>query len=641
MFRILEERGTIRQGPSKADEHKYPGRLTMDRVYAFPCLSWPMALRGWTERETKYDWPNYLLKHFSMSKGCFLVPVGHKLSYSSDIEWRISPSLAERILMFSLNETHIKCYVLLKHVVKYFIKPCISESLTSFHCKTAVLTLAERTPWEMWRPDRLLECMDLCLGQIILWCGMGWCPQYFLPEENLFAGRMNTNKLNALKEILLSVYNSKWVILKGNDDWGLGQMLQAANTGSPYVLSNNKEQLFHRSTLKIESTSNESLFHSILQVAEEDIEIFVRRQWPLELSINALQILIDADDQNEDSCFKNLLGVWQTMSSYKEKQQELIIQDVMTDIIPIICLYTGSVISSLPGRRGNAFWWDNVYAEWILPCFKQYRVLGSLKLATILLSRGAEFNKILNITGRLLTEIENVREQKTYSALLNQLIVCEKVMTDSGNQDDFKITECMLDHIEREYLESVMPSCPCRHKFSYQKHTHLLCTRENIYWTSCIFFMRGEMNIVPYPLKFEFYRSFSSDKENRNPYTDDWMDLVAIDAVTYFYFLQYECYRYQNKTTQRKAALSKFLTCLTDEEHLYHRETACNLLGYCMLVEGHIDFAFKSFKKSLQMQPHNNCATWHIALMVNKLLHMSNDGNSETSGSNYIYVVEP
>ena len=56
------------------------------------------------------------------------------------------------------------------------------------------------------------------------------------------------------------------------------------------------------------------------------------------------------------------------------------------------------------------------------------------------------------------------------------------------------------------------------------------------------------------------------------------------------------------------------------EEDLFHRETALNLIGYCQLLEGKIDMAFNTFKKSLKIQLDNNCAIWHICMMVYKLL---------------------
>ena len=61
------------------------------------------------------------------------------------------------------------------------------------------------------------------------------------------------------------------------------------------------------------------------------------------------------------------------------------------------------------------------------------------------------------------------------------------------------------------------------------------------------------------------------------------------------------------------------MRCVCEKE-LFHRETALNLVGYCQLLEGKIDMAFNTFKKFLEIQLDNNCAIWHIGVMVNKLL---------------------
>ena len=629
VFRILEEKGTVRQGPSKADQEHVKGRLPSDRVYAYPCRSWPTALSAWAERKRKYDWPSPVLIYMAKSKGCFLVPVGHKRSSSSHIEWRLSPSLAERILMFSLSETHIKCYVLLKHIVSYVVKPAIGQSLNSFHCKTAVLTLAENTPWEIWKPDRLLECMDMCIGQLILWCDSGWCPQYMLPQENLFAGRISAIKLRALKELLLSVYNSKWKVLKSLGDWELGETLQLAVVGCPYVLSVDhdhdhdlqkvrKDNQLKTPSVTIEGTSNESLFQDIMKVTEKAIDKFVTLQWPVEVSKHTLQILIDADNENVETCFKNLVAVWQSMSADKERMGEAIIQDMTATVLPFVSLYTGSVISSLPGRRDNTFWWQNIYAEWIQPAFKECRVLTILKVATILLSRGVELNKIMNTAERLLSKLDTVQEQDSaYSVILNQLVMCHRLIEESGDEDDLKIIECLLDHAQSEYLVARICICPCRGRFGSSNQNHNI--QHEIQFTPCIFFMRGEMNIVLYPLKFEFYRSSAQERDARNVYNDMWMDLAAIDVAPYTYYLQYECYRAQNKTTKAEKALLNLIECVCEDD-LFHRETALNLVGHSQLLEGKIDMAFNTFKKSLEIQRDNNCAVWHIGVIVNKLL---------------------
>ena len=57
----------------------------------------------WARRNRHSSWPSQDLIQKVVSAEFFVVPVGHKLSPSPHLEWRISTSLAERYLMFSLN----------------------------------------------------------------------------------------------------------------------------------------------------------------------------------------------------------------------------------------------------------------------------------------------------------------------------------------------------------------------------------------------------------------------------------------------------------------------------------------------------------------------------------------------------------
>ena len=83
--------------------------------------------------------------------------------------------------------------------------------------------------------------------------------------------------------------------------------------------------------------------------------------------------------------------------------------------------------------------------------------------------------------------------------------------------------------------------------------------------------------------------------------------------------MQETCYRAQKKPAKAEMALLYLMRCV-GEDDLFHRETALNLVGYCQLLEGKIDMAFNTFKKSLEIQLDNSCAIWHIGVMVSKLL---------------------
>ena len=94
----------------------------------------------------------------------FLVPDGHHASEKKDIEWRITPNLIERLLMFSLNIIQVQCLVTLKIIKKQELedrKYILHETckITTFHFKTVPFFTLDKTPAEVWIKPRLLECI--------------------------------------------------------------------------------------------------------------------------------------------------------------------------------------------------------------------------------------------------------------------------------------------------------------------------------------------------------------------------------------------------------------------------------------------------------------------------------------------------
>ncbi|XP_052768124.1 uncharacterized protein LOC128208617 [Mya arenaria] len=119
-----------------------------DMVKAYRRRSLPPECLEWFERPRPGHWPPPGLFREVRECGCFLVPDGHFDSLDKDVEWRISPSLIERTLMFSMKTLQLKCYVVLKILKSHFINPCLNNigKLTSFHCKTALFFAAEGMP---------------------------------------------------------------------------------------------------------------------------------------------------------------------------------------------------------------------------------------------------------------------------------------------------------------------------------------------------------------------------------------------------------------------------------------------------------------------------------------------------------------
>ncbi|KAL3855645.1 hypothetical protein ACJMK2_014852 [Sinanodonta woodiana] len=178
---------TERHGP--ADKKIIDRSLSIDHVVALRVRFWPCRAFHWGNR--LYNYPSQENIVLIKQTGALLVPVGHPLSPESHLEWRISISYGEKLLVWQFNSTQYKCYVLLKMIKKRFVQPiCGEKALSSYHCKTCVFYALQSTPSSLWQPDNMLLCVELCLRTLCQWVQIGYCPNYFIPQENMFHGKV-------------------------------------------------------------------------------------------------------------------------------------------------------------------------------------------------------------------------------------------------------------------------------------------------------------------------------------------------------------------------------------------------------------------------------------------------------------------
>ena len=95
----------LRHGPSNSISEDY------DFVAAFHCKTLPPEVMSWFTKMQQGYWPSQVTLQAARMCPIFLVPDGCHGSPNEQIEWRITPNLFERLLMFSLNMVPIKCLV--------------------------------------------------------------------------------------------------------------------------------------------------------------------------------------------------------------------------------------------------------------------------------------------------------------------------------------------------------------------------------------------------------------------------------------------------------------------------------------------------------------------------------------------------
>ncbi|XP_045191873.2 uncharacterized protein LOC123548571 [Mercenaria mercenaria] len=224
---IMQE-GCQRQGPSAASAAK-PYVLASDIVIAYPYKSWPQSSRAWLDQQETNIWPTAEMKRYAKTTNCFVVGVGSRASENADFEWRLSTSLVERCLMFNLNITQIKCYTLMKMILKTYINvenldngTCIS----SYMCKTVLFHCIASKPASVWKECNILNCLSFCIFTLNNCILNEHCPHFIVHENNLMAGKFSAEVKQQLLERMLNLIPFDGIFPFGIQIDNLGERLQ-------------------------------------------------------------------------------------------------------------------------------------------------------------------------------------------------------------------------------------------------------------------------------------------------------------------------------------------------------------------------------------------------------------------------------
>lgn len=170
---------------------------------------WPPLASPFVGRCNKKAWPKPDLIHDIVKSGCHVVPIGSKSGDNEDVEWRISFSVAERKLVNDLTYCQFLLYGLLKLFLDEVINNCYEEDklLCSYHIKTAVFWTLHNNHLPECCPRNLLNYFWVCLKLLLEWVDEGNCPNFFIPENNMFRNKIYgpaqqklSQKLNKLFE---------------------------------------------------------------------------------------------------------------------------------------------------------------------------------------------------------------------------------------------------------------------------------------------------------------------------------------------------------------------------------------------------------------------------------------------------------
>ncbi|XP_061188882.1 uncharacterized protein LOC133197058 [Saccostrea echinata] len=271
------------------------GTLEYDNAPCFACDFWPPSASSWIDR--CLSWPSPNTVHEILQNGCHFAPIGHKSGDHEIDEWRISFALAEQKLVRAMDHCQFLTYGLLKLFLKEVINNGLSDgdtSLSSYHMKTAVFWVIQQNTMSHWCPKNLLECFWVCFKLILKWVYEGACPNFFIPKNNMFLGKIYGKAQIKLFTRLYAMYEN-----------GVKFSVLQIESIRPYVIN-----VFENPTLSI-CTDEQTLISEI----EFDLELFT------EIRLNDAMFIL-----NLHHCMKYLQTVEQLIQSPLTQFQIVMLQ---------------------------------------------------------------------------------------------------------------------------------------------------------------------------------------------------------------------------------------------------------------------------------------------------------------------------
>lgn len=174
-----------------------------DFAMCFACLYWPQTALSWFDRCQNQGWPVQGVLKEILSNGYHVMPIGsERYSNDNELEWRISFSLAEQKMVYSMNHTQFLCYGVLKIFLEEVLSSTNGDSLLcSYFMKTILFWEIQNNPDNLfWCPKNLLTCLSMCFKRLCKCVFDSYCPNFFIPENNMFKHKV----IGASREVLLS-----------------------------------------------------------------------------------------------------------------------------------------------------------------------------------------------------------------------------------------------------------------------------------------------------------------------------------------------------------------------------------------------------------------------------------------------------
>ncbi|XP_071143436.1 uncharacterized protein [Mytilus edulis] len=179
----------------------------IDHAGCLRCKEWITSAQQWIYRSST-TWPHHTLVTAAVQYGVLFVPIGCKNSPNEELQWRISFSVTEKLLVHSFSHTQLLCYALMKIILNDLIKPRHGDLLCSYFLKTIMFWLSEEINPSGWKPENMISCFLDCIRRLVYCVEYKTCLHYFIPENNLFEDRFTDKEHKALLNTLRFIYES-------------------------------------------------------------------------------------------------------------------------------------------------------------------------------------------------------------------------------------------------------------------------------------------------------------------------------------------------------------------------------------------------------------------------------------------------
>ncbi|XP_052260152.1 uncharacterized protein LOC127864530 isoform X2 [Dreissena polymorpha] len=521
-----------------------------DMVSAFHVCKPLPEIHHWIDRCRGRHWPPAKLLEAARRSPSFLVPAGHPDSDYKREEWRLSPNLIERMLMFSFNMTQIKCYISLKIIKKALLNKIVGDSITSFHCKTLMFYTIERTHPSLWKEHNLMFLLLLCLQVLRKWLRLGILPHYIIEGVNLFDGK-------------LSVVQQR-------------RLLQYVN----YLIKNDLQDLFH---IDIDEFGCRLRACGILRIGQAGareldpvrLRYGIRCLLKFEYFENCSSVLTEKVYAMQSSNTNFQQDIQYKLRAVVENSTNGKLTTVAFDLIYHLFALLNSVQSSTSSRLPNPAFIEIIRR--FRYSLKTDVVSSGLKLASVLYCFGH-----LHAAIRVLEDVEKKDHIKVKS-------VCG--MTEIYGERDLQVfANMMSDSCDNVHSEPSFAFCVSFIRQEAHCAPYILLFEMN----------RGMTEEEVAQRHHQEKRWMDSAEVDARPF------------LHYLQFLTYGGLGERNKQLHEFKKLWSCIFDQRNSINMYHLETALNLLGHCCEMEGDYQGALLYYEMSLRERHTNNAANWHV-----------------------------